>query len=169
MIGSPESFPAAPDTRRRAQSVLGAHRPDRRGPDRVQADTSLAISRITIAKDLYADSLFEPITYTFQYFVAIALLTGLVVAVGLLLYLESRTVPHRRAYIMLRRMGLRPRTHRAALLWELSIALGSWRGGGRRRPSAVIGVALRGVVRHQPGRRRRAPSWRSRAPAVLRS
>jgi putative ABC transport system permease protein len=84
----------------------------------------LDVKGITIASDLFADTLFEPITYIFQYFVAIALLTGVVVAVGLLLYLESRTVAHRRAYIMLRRMGLRPRTHRVALLLELSTALG---------------------------------------------
>ena len=84
----------------------------------------LSVTSISIASDLFADTLFEPITYMFQYFVAIALLTGLVVAVGLLLYLESRTIAHRRAYIMLRRMGLRPHTHRAALLLELCTALG---------------------------------------------
>ena len=88
------------------------------------ANQDLSLSGISIAKDLYADTLFEPITYIFEYFVAIALLTGLVVAVGLLLYLESRTVAHRRAYIMLRRMGMRPRTHRTALLLELCTALG---------------------------------------------
>jgi putative ABC transport system permease protein len=82
------------------------------------------ITGVNIAKDSYAGTLFQPITYTFEYFVAIALLTGVVVAVGLLLYLESRTVAHRRAYILLRRMGLKPRTHRAALLWELCGALG---------------------------------------------
>ncbi len=85
----------------------------------------LDVTNISIASDLYADTLFEPITYMFQYFVAIALLTGLVVAVGLLLYLESRTIAHRRAYIMARRMGLRPRTHRAALLLEMCTALGA--------------------------------------------
>lgn len=90
-----------------------------------RADTKdIDITGVNVAKDSYAGTLFQPITYTFEYFVAIALLTGIVVAVGLLLYLESRTVAHRRAYILLRRMGLKPRTHRAALLWELCGALG---------------------------------------------
>jgi putative ABC transport system permease protein len=89
------------------------------------ADTAnIDITGVNVARDSYAGTLFQPITYTFEYFVAIALLTGVVVAVGLLLYLESRTIAHRRAYIILRRMGLKPRTHRAALLWELCGALG---------------------------------------------
>jgi ABC-type antimicrobial peptide transport system permease subunit len=85
---------------------------------------NLDITGVNIARDSYAGTLFQPITYTFEYFVAIALLTGVVVAVGLLLYLESRTIAHRRAYVILRRMGLKARTHRAALLWELCGALG---------------------------------------------
>jgi putative ABC transport system permease protein len=90
----------------------------------VRATPNVDLTGANVARDSYAGTLFQPITYNFEYFVAIALLTGVVVAVGLLLYLESRTVAHRRAYILLRRMGLRPRTHRAALLWELCGALG---------------------------------------------
>jgi ABC-type lipoprotein release transport system permease subunit len=108
-----------------------------------RTDTAdIGLNGVNIAKDLYADTLFEPITYTFAYFVAIALLTGVVVAVGLLLYLESRTVAHRRAYVMLRRMGLKPRTHRAALLWELCGALGLGLGVAAATV-AGLGIALR--------------------------
>jgi len=164
MIGAPRSFPAPMLAAARNQFWVHTDR-TAAVQAAVQADTSLSISRITIAKDLYADSLFEPITYTFQYFVAIALLTGLVVAVGLLLYLESRTVPHRRAYIMLRRMGLRPRTHRAALLWELSIALGLGVAVAAATVT-VIGVALRASFDINPAK---APGTilAISAPAVL--
>jgi hypothetical protein len=150
LIAAAGSFPS--ETLAAARNQFWVHTDRTAAVQRaVEADTSLTISRITIAKDLYADSLFEPITYTFEYFVAIAMLTGVVVAVGLLLYLESRTVSHRRAYIMLRRMGLRPRTHRAALLWELCSALGLGLAVAAGIVAA-IGFALRGSFDINPDR-----------------
>jgi putative ABC transport system permease protein len=80
---------------------------------------------VTIADDIFVGTLYEPVTYTFGYFVAVAVLTAVIVVVGLLLHLEARSVGHRRAYIHLRRMGMRARTHRAALLWEFGSILGT--------------------------------------------
>lgn len=63
----------------------------------------------------------------------------------LVLYLESRTVAHRRAYVLLRRMGLRPRTHRAALIWELCGALGAGLAVAATTVT-VLGFTLRGSL-----------------------
>jgi putative ABC transport system permease protein len=95
-------------------------------PDHIrQAVTAanLPVARINVATDQYANTLFEPLTYTFAYLTALSLLTSLVTLVGLLLYLESRTPAHRRAYVLLHRMGLRAGSHRVALLSELSVPL----------------------------------------------
>jgi putative ABC transport system permease protein len=83
----------------------------------------LPLARITLARDLYADTVFEAVTYTFDYLAALSLLTGLITTVGLLLYLESRAPAHRRGYALLRRMRLRTRSHRMALAVELTSPL----------------------------------------------
>ena len=77
-------------------------------------------------------TLWEPLTYTFAYLTALCLLTAVVTGVGLLLYLESQTPARRRAYLLLRRMGLRPASHRLVLLAELGVplALGALVGFG---------------------------------------
>jgi putative ABC transport system permease protein len=75
------------------------------------------------AATIFRNTLFEPVTFTFQYLVALSLLTGVVTAVGLLLYLESRAPERRRAYVLLRRMRLRAASHRRALLVELGAPL----------------------------------------------
>ena len=83
------------------------------------ADARLPLSRLTSIDDLRAGSVYEPVTFTFQYLIALSVFTGLIAVVGLLLYLESRTAVHRRAYVLLRRLGLRAGAHRRALLIEL--------------------------------------------------
>jgi putative ABC transport system permease protein len=83
------------------------------------ADAGLPAGRVSTIDDLRAGAVYEPVTYTFQYLIALSIFTGLIGAVGLLLHLESRTAAHRRAYVMLRRLGLRPGTHRRALLLEV--------------------------------------------------
>jgi putative ABC transport system permease protein len=83
----------------------------------------LPVKQIVSAADLYANSLWEPLTYTFDYLTALSLLTGVVTLVGLLLYLESQAPLHRRAYVLLRRMGLSAGSHRRALLGELALPL----------------------------------------------
>lgn len=81
------------------------------------------LTYIVSSDELFVDTLYDPLTFTFEYLTALSLLGGLVTMVGLLLYLEARTPRHRRAYVMFRRMGLRPRTHRGALLIEIGIPL----------------------------------------------
>jgi len=79
----------------------------------------LPIVRIATIDDLRTGSVHEPVTFTFQYLIALSVFTGLIAVVGLLLYLESRTAAHRRAYVLLRRLGLRAAAHRRALVLEL--------------------------------------------------
>jgi putative ABC transport system permease protein len=88
------------------------------------------LAGVAVADDQYAGTTFEALTYTFDYLVALSLLTGLVAGVGLLLYLESRAGRQRRAYVLLRRMGLRPGSHRRAVLLELALPLGVGLLGG---------------------------------------
>jgi putative ABC transport system permease protein len=83
----------------------------------------LPVKAIQSATGLYANTLWEPLTYTFDYLTALSLLTGVVTLVGLLLYLESQAPLHRRAYVLLRRMGLSARSHRRAILGELALPL----------------------------------------------
>ncbi|MFS8480035.1 MAG: FtsX-like permease family protein [Micromonosporaceae bacterium] len=90
----------------------------------------LPLTRIDTIDDLRAGALHEPVTFTFQYLVALSIFTGLIAVVGLLLYLESRTVAHRRAYVLLRRLGLRPAGHRWALLAELALPVLAGLAGG---------------------------------------
>lgn len=105
---------------------------------RAAAEQDLAtVERVRLAQEQYEGTLVEPVTYTFAYLVAVSVLTAVVVVVGLLLHLESRSVAHRRAYLLLRRMGMRPRTHRAALLWEL---------GGLLVAGAALGVGATALL-----------------------
>lgn len=93
--------------------------------DLVMAAPGLDVNSIRLADEVHDGTVYEPVTHTFGYLAAVAGLTSAVVVVGLLLHLESRSAAHRRAYVMLRRMGLRARTHRNALLWELGGLLGA--------------------------------------------
>ncbi len=95
-------------------------------PDRIRAvlnGTDLPIARVRVAADYYRGTIWEPLTYTFDYLTALSLLTGVVATVGLLLYLESRAPAHRRAYVLLRRMGLRPGAHLGAVVRELAVPM----------------------------------------------
>jgi putative ABC transport system permease protein len=91
-------------------------------PDRTRTeitDAALPLSRVATIDQQRTGAVYEPVTYTFQYLIALSIFTGLIGAVGLLLYLESRTTAHRRAYVMLRRLGLSPRAHRRSMLLEV--------------------------------------------------
>ncbi len=95
-------------------------------PTKIKAELRAAkvpVKFIQSATDLYANTLWEPLTYTFDYLTALSLLTGVVTLVGLLLYLESQAPLHRRAYVLLRRMGLSAGSHRRAVLGELALPL----------------------------------------------
>ncbi|GIJ71897.1 hypothetical protein [Virgisporangium ochraceum] len=104
------------------------------------AGSGLPVARIAVARELYGDTVFEAVTYTFDYLAALSLLTGLITAVGLLLYLESRAPAHRRGYALLRRMRLRPRSHRAALAVELSAPLVAGLAGGTALAFGIVSV-----------------------------
>jgi putative ABC transport system permease protein len=97
------------------QLWVGATRP----PYAELAAAALPLARLASIDDLRAGAVYEPVTFTFQYLIALSVFTGLIAVVGLLLYLESRTAVHRRAYVLLRRLGLRSRAHRRALVIEL--------------------------------------------------
>lgn len=101
---------------------------------------SLPLTRITIARDLYADTVFEAVTYTFDYLAALSLLTGLITAVGLLLYLESRAPAHRRGYALLRRMRMRAGAHRIALAVELVSPLVAGLAAGVALAAGIVWV-----------------------------
>jgi putative ABC transport system permease protein len=84
---------------------------------------NLPVVSLSSVDDVYSGTVFQPLTYTFQYLTALSILTGVVTIVGLLLYVEARAPGHRRGYVIARRMGLRARTHRRALLVELAVPL----------------------------------------------
>jgi putative ABC transport system permease protein len=109
----------------------------------------LPLVRITVAADRYADTIFEPLTYTFDYLTALSVLTGLIATVGLLLYLEGRAPAHRRAYVLLRRMGLRRRTHRWALARELAMPLLAGLVGGLIVAAGIV-AAVRADIEINP-------------------
>jgi putative ABC transport system permease protein len=91
-------------------------------PGAVRAEVAAArlpLARIATIDDLRTGSVHETVTYTFQYLIALSIFTGLIAIVGLLLFLESRTAAHRRAYVLLRRLGLHAGAHRRALIMEL--------------------------------------------------
>jgi putative ABC transport system permease protein len=100
----------------------------------------LPLARIAVSRDLYSDTVFEAVTYTFDYLAALSLLTGLITTVGLLLYLESRAPAHRRGYALLRRMRLRAGSHRIALAVELTTPLVAGLIGGIALAGGIVEV-----------------------------
>jgi putative ABC transport system permease protein len=87
------------------------------------AATGLRTKYVQTAEDATVNSVYEPLTFTFEYLTALSLLCGVIALVGLLLYLESRSPGHRRAFVMLRRMGMRSGSHWRAVGWELGTPL----------------------------------------------
>jgi hypothetical protein len=64
-----------------------------------------------------------PVRYAFSYLAGLGLLTAVIVVVMLLWYVESRVTERRRTFTLLRRMGLRRRTHLRATGVELGVPL----------------------------------------------
>ncbi|GIJ68274.1 hypothetical protein Voc01_031910 [Virgisporangium ochraceum] len=89
------------------------------------ARADVPVVALTRTADSYGDSLYEPVTYTFRYLIALNVFAGLVVAAGLLLYVEARTPVYRRGYVILRRLGLRRRAHAVALVLETALPMGA--------------------------------------------
>jgi putative ABC transport system permease protein len=146
LMASQGSYPTMLVSRETAGDLVGRGTPqlwirgDAREIRQVLDAAGLPVSRIAVARDLYGDTVFEAVTYTFDYLAALSLLTGLITAVGLLLYLESRAPAHRRGYALLRRMRLRPGSHRAALAVELSAPLVAGLVGGTALAFAIVAV-----------------------------
>ncbi|MBK1782828.1 ABC transporter permease [Prauserella sp. ASG 168] len=119
-----------------AQSQLWA----RGDPDEIVAAASAAglpVSAVARAEDVQASGVYAGITYTFDFLAAVSLLTGVVIVVGLLLYLDARSRARRSASVLLRRMGVGAAAHWRALLLEV---------GGLLLAGFAAGTALAAVV-----------------------
>jgi putative ABC transport system permease protein len=88
---------------------------------------------VTDARDVLDVSSFLAISWTFGFLQALGVLTGLICAGGLLLYLETRQRSRRAAYALSRRMGLSRAAHLGSLLAEV---------GGTLLGGFAIGAAL---------------------------
>jgi putative ABC transport system permease protein len=98
----------------------------------------LPVTRTDVARDSFANTLFEPLTFTFGYLTALSLLAGAVTLVGLLLYLESQAQARRRGFVMLRRMGLAAGSHRVALIVEVCTPLVAGLLGGLAAAAGIV-------------------------------
>lgn len=78
---------------------------------------------IRLAGERYTGSPKQALVGSMDYLLWVSLLTAVVVVVGILLRLESRSAANRRAFVMMRRMGLRGRVHWLALLREIGSLL----------------------------------------------
>ncbi|WP_329066092.1 FtsX-like permease family protein [Amycolatopsis sp. NBC_01480] len=81
--------------------------------------TGTQIGTVSQAQDVTANGVYAAISYTFVFLTAVSVLAGAIVLVGLLLYLNARSRARRSAYVLLRRMGIGPRAHWRALLYEV--------------------------------------------------
>jgi putative ABC transport system permease protein len=88
---------------------------------------------VTDARDVLDVSSFLATAWTFGFLQALGVLTGLITAGGLLLYLETRQRSRRAAYALSRRMGLSRAAHLGSLLAEV---------GGTLVGGFAIGVGL---------------------------
>jgi putative ABC transport system permease protein len=88
---------------------------------------------VTDARDVLDVSSFLATSWTFGFLEALGVLTGLITAGGLLLYLETRQRARRAAYALSRRMGLSRAAHLGSLLAEI---------GGTLLGGFAIGVGL---------------------------
>ena len=88
---------------------------------------------VTEARQVLDVSSFLATAWTFGFLQALGVLTGLITAGGLLLYLETRQRSRRAAYALSRRMGLSRAAHLGSLLAEV---------GGTLLGGFAIGVAL---------------------------
>jgi putative ABC transport system permease protein len=92
---------------------------------------------VTDARDVLDVSSFLATSWTFGFLQALGVLTGLITAGGLLLYLETRQRSRRAAYALSRRMGLSRAAHLGSLLAEV---------GGTLLGGFAIGVGLSSVA-----------------------
>lgn len=84
----------------------------------------VAVTRVRAPDDVLAATDLVTVTWALDFLRALALLVGVIVAAGLLLYLAARQRARLVSYVVGRRLGLRRRTHLAALLVEVGAAVG---------------------------------------------
>ncbi|TKG72691.1 ABC transporter permease [Prauserella endophytica] len=100
----------------------------------------LPVSAVARAEDVQASGVYAGITYTFAFLAAVSLLTGVVIVVGLLLYLDARSRARRSASVLLRRMGIGAAAHWRALLLEVGGLLLAGFATGAALAAAVIAL-----------------------------
>lgn len=93
--------------------------------------------RMLTAFERYQGTPKHSVTKAVEYLLWVSVLTAVVVVVGMLLQLESRSAANRRAFVMMRRMGLRSGVHRMALLREI---------GGLLVAGVVSGLVIAGLL-----------------------
>ncbi|OAP25292.1 FtsX-like permease family protein [Amycolatopsis sp. M39] len=92
---------------------------------------------VSRAADVTAHGVYGGVTYTFAFLTAVSALVGVVVLVGLLLYLNARARARRGAYVLLRRMGITSGAHWRALAYEV---------GGLLAAGFALGVGFAAVA-----------------------
>ncbi|MFF5986562.1 ABC transporter permease [Prauserella flavalba] len=110
-------------------------------PDEIVAAAAAAglpVSAVARAEDVQASGVYAGITYTFAFLAAVSLLTGVVIVVGLLLYLDARSRARRSASVLLRRMGIGAGAHWRALVLEVGGLLLAGFATGALLAAAVI-------------------------------
>jgi hypothetical protein len=88
-----------------------------------------------------------PVRYAFSYLAGLGLLTAVIVVVMLLWYVESRVTERRRTFTLLRRMGLRRRTHLRATGVELGVPLFAGLIGGLALAAGLARLLLDAPLR----------------------
>ena len=107
-------------------------------------------AEVVLAAERYEGTPKQSLTASIDYLLWVSILTAVVVVVGILLRLESRSGANRRAFVMMRRMGLRSREHRLALLREIGslLVIGVVCGTGI---AAVLTAAMSGDFSTESG------------------
>lgn len=99
-------------------------RGDEQQIQRQAAQAALPIRFPFRASAVVDKGVYLPVSYTFDYLTALAVLAATVGLGGLLLYLESRSRARRLSYVMVRRMGMSRAGHLAGVALELAACLG---------------------------------------------
>lgn len=92
---------------------------------------------VALADERYDGTPKHALTASIEYLLWVSVLTAVVVIVGVLLRWESQSGANRRAFVLMRRMGLRSSSHRLVLFREIGILLGTGMAFG-----AVIAAML---------------------------
>ena len=89
------------------------------------AEAELRTERVALAERVWATPAFLALTWTFGFLEALGILAGLIVIVGLLLYLQARERAREVSYALAARMGLGRKQHRRSVVMEVGAMLGA--------------------------------------------